>query len=69
MYDSDSFNVTVASVVKFYHVDYGIVTALLLISLAIGVFIEFFYNGGRTTDDFMFGSFQILPVAFSLLAR
>lgn len=71
MNDSDSFNGTVAAVVEFSHVDYAIVSVLLSISLAIGVFIAFFHNGGKTTDDFMFGSFNtsILPVALSLLAR
>lgn len=71
MNDSDSFNGTASAVVEFSHVDYAIVTVLLLISLAIGVFIAFFHNGGQTTDDFMFGGFNmsILPVALSLLAR
>lgn len=71
MDDSDSINGTVSAVVEFSHIDYAIITVLLLISLAIGVFIAFFHNGDRTTDDFLFGSFnmEILPVALSLLAR
>lgn len=57
--------------VQFTHIDYVIVTTLLLISLAIGIFIGYFHNGDRTTQDFLFGSFKMksIPIALSLLAR
>lgn len=66
-----SSNETFSTVSQFSHVDYVIVTVLLLVSLAIGIFIALFDHGGKTTDDFLFGSFRmsILPVALSLLAR
>lgn len=69
--DNISSNETFSTVSHFSHVDYAIVTVLLLVSLAIGIFIAFFDNGGKTTDDFMFGSFRmtIIPVALSLLVR
>lgn len=69
--DNISSNETFSTVSHFSYVDYAIVTVLLLVSLAIGIFIAFFDNGGKTTDDFMFGSFRmpIIPVALSLLVR
>lgn len=65
------FNDTVSSMSHFTRVDYAIIVALLFSSLAIGVFIAFFQNANKTTDDFLFGAFKMkcLPVALSLLAR
>lgn len=66
-----SVNDTVSTVVQFTHIDYAIIISLLLVSLVIGVSIAFCHNGGRTTDDFLFGSYKMysVPVALSLLAR
>lgn len=61
----------IISTIQFSCADYAIVISLLIISLLIGVFVAFFHNGGRTTDDFLYGSYKMysIPVALSLLAR
>lgn len=71
MNKNDSLVDIASSIVKFTEFDYAIIISLMLISLAIGVYIAFFHNGGQTTDDFLFGSFKMksIPVALSLLAR
>lgn len=65
------FSDTVSSMSHFTRVDYAVVVALLFSSLAIGVFIAFFQNASKTSDDFLFGGFKMkcLPVALSLVAR
>lgn len=57
--------------VEFTYIDYAIIFSLLLFSLLAGLFIGLFCDGGRTTEDFLFGSFKMksMPVALSLLAR
>lgn len=71
MNKNDSLSNAISSVIQFTDIDYVIVISLLLISLAIGVFIAFWHNGKRTTDDFLFGNFKMkcVPVALSLMAR
>lgn len=62
---------TLAAFLEFSSIDYAIIVALLVLSLAIGIFIAFYRDGCRTTDDFLFGSYKMssVSVALSLLAR
>ncbi|XP_031621524.1 sodium-coupled monocarboxylate transporter 2-like [Contarinia nasturtii] len=70
MNQTNSMNEAVSSFVQFTQIDYAIIFSLLSFSLLIGIVIGFFCNGGRTTEDFLFGSFKMksLPVALSLIA-
>lgn len=71
MNNSDAIGGTISTKAEFSLIDYSIIITLLLLSLAIGIFIAFFRDGCRTTDDFLFGSYNMrsIPVALSLLAR
>lgn len=63
--------VSTASVSLFSFIDYSVFAALLIISLAIGLYFGFFSKDEQTTEEYLQGGhkMQPLPIAISLVAR
>lgn len=60
-----------ASVSLFTFIDYSVFGALLIVSLAIGLYFGFFSKQEQTTEEYLQGGhkMQALPIAMSLVAR
>lgn len=60
-----------AGVSHFSLVDYSVFAALLIVSVAIGLYFGFFSKEEQTTEEYLQGGhkMQPLPIAISLVAR
>lgn len=60
-----------AVLINFHNIDYVVFGALLMVSMAIGVYFGYFSKSEQTTEEYLLGGrkMKTIPIAISLIAR